>query len=81
VSVVGFVLYLVFAAAFIASALEVFPLGSSREADTILLGGVAGAYTSGRYYRSRWLGFGIWLSVTFLAIGLAIYVRHATGSA
>jgi len=81
VSVVGFVLYLVFAAAFIASALEVFPLGSSREADTIFLGGAAGAYTWGRYYRSRWLGFGIGLPVTFLAIGLAIGVRHATGSA
>lgn len=73
-------LYLGFAAWTIAAAVEVFPLGSTLGADATILGGIAGAYTSGRYYRSRWLGFGIGLVVTFLAIGFAIYLRHALGS-
>jgi len=77
VSFAGFVLYLAFVVAFVASAFEVFPLGSEHEADTLILGGIAGAYTLGRYSRSRWAGFGIGLLVAFLAIGLAIYVRHA----
>ncbi len=81
VGVVGVVLYIALAALTVASAFEVFPLGSPREADTIFLGGVAGAYTWGRHHCSRWLGFGIGLVLTFLAIGFAIYLRHATGLA
>jgi hypothetical protein len=79
VGLVGFFLYLVFAAATIAAALEVFSLGGTLEADTIFLGGIVGAYTSGRYYRSRWLGCGVGLVATFLATGFAIHVRHAIG--
>jgi len=75
----GLALYLGFAAWTIAAAIEVFPLGSTRGADATLLGGVAGAYTAGRYHRSRWLGFGVGLVVTFLAVGFAIYLRHAFG--
>jgi hypothetical protein len=63
----------------IAAAIEFFPLGSTRGADATMLGGIAEAYTAGRYYRSRWLGFGIGLVVTFLAVGFAIYLRHALG--
>ncbi len=45
--------------------------------EEILLGGVAGAYTWGRCARSRWVGFGVGLIISFLAIGLAIWARHA----
>ena len=79
VGFVGLALYLVFAGWTIAAAIELFPLGSTLGADATILGGIAGAYTSGRYYRSRWLGFGVGLVVTFLAIGFAIYLRHALG--
>ena len=78
-SLAGLVLYFVFAAMTIASAVEAVWLASKLSEYTIMLGGVVGAYTSGRYYRSRWLGFGIGLVVTFLAIGFAIYLRHALG--
>ena len=79
VSLAGLVLYFVFAAMTIASAVEAVWLASKLSEYTIMLGGVVGAYASGRYYRSRWLGFGIGLVVTFLAIGFAIYLRHALG--
>ena len=77
VSFIGFVLYLAFAVAFIAAAFELFPLGGPASSRTIMFGGIVGAYTRGRYGRSRWAGFGIGLLVSFLVIGLAIYLRHA----
>jgi hypothetical protein len=77
VSFIGFVLYLAFAVAFVAAAFELFPLGGPASSRTIMFGGVVGAYTWGRYGRSRWVGFGIGLLVSFLVIGLAIYLRHA----
>ena len=79
VSLAGLVLYFVFSAMTIASAVEAFWLASKLSEYTIMLGGIVGAYTSGRYHRSRWLGFGLGLLVTFLAIGFAIYLRHAIG--
>ena len=54
-------------------------LGGTHSSDTVALGGIVGAYTWGRYSRSRWAGFGVGLVVTFLTIGLAIYLRHAIG--
>jgi hypothetical protein len=80
VGIIGFALYLAFAIALIAAAFELFPLGGTLSSDTIALGGIVGAYTWGRYSRNRWAGFGIGLLVTFLTIGLAIYLRHAIGS-
>ena len=77
VSLGGHVLYFVFAVMTIASAVEASWLASKLSEYTIMLGGIAGAYTSGRYQRSRWLGFGIGLVVTFLVIGLAITVRQS----
>ena len=76
---IGFALYLAFAGALIAAAFELFPLGGTLSSDTIALGGIVGAYTWGRYSRSRWAGFGIGLLVSFLAIGLAITARHTLG--
>ena len=75
----GLVLYFVFAAMTVASAVEAVWLASRLSEYTIMLGGVVGAYTSGRYYRRRWLGFGLGLVVTFLAIGFAIALRQALG--
>ena len=77
VSLGGHVLYFVFAVMTIASAVEASWLASKLSECTIMLGGIAGAYTSGRYQRSRWLGFGIGLVVTFLVIGFAIAVRQS----
>ena len=77
VSFIGFVLYLAFAVAFVAAAFEIFPLGGPASSRTIMFGGVVGAYTWGRYGRSRWAGAGIGLLGAFLVVGLAIYVRHA----
>ena len=77
VGFIGFVLYIAFAVAFAASAFELFPLGGPASSRTIMFGGVVGAYTWGRYGRSRWAGAGIGLLGSFLVVGLAIYVRHA----
>ncbi len=77
VGFIGFVLYIAFAVAFAAAALELFPLGGPASSRTIMFGGVVGAYTWGRYGRSRWAGAGIGLLGSFLVVGLAIYVRHA----
>jgi hypothetical protein len=79
VGIIGFALYLAFAVTLAAAAFEFFPLGGTHSSDTVALGGIVGAYTWGRYSRSRWAGFGVGLVVTFLTIGLAIYLRHAIG--
>ena len=79
VGLLGLVLYCAFAASTIASAVEAVWLASKLAELTIIFGGIAGAYTSIRYHRSGWLGFGLGLLVTFLAIGFAIYLRRAIG--
>ena len=77
VGFIGFVLYIAFAVAFAAAAFELFPLGGPASSRTIMFGGVVGAYTWGRYGRSRWAGAGIGLLGSFIVVGLAIFVRHA----
>ena len=78
-SYLGIALYIACASSLIAAALEIFPLGSQPSTWAIILGGVAGAYTFGRYSRSRWAGFGIGLVASFLAVGFAVYARHGFG--